>query len=325
MRKKVSSILGIVAMLMGFNLAIVYGASGNGDEPYPNLAVHTLNFKDNFVNYYILHNQKNPEAKGESLIIYLTGSGMDCALGIKQDGQWQDDGLFIKAVNKHFSSQWDILVPEKINITVGNDHSTDAKVINHYSLEERVSSAVFVIDSFLRENDYKNVYLVGVSEGASILPKVYNGLVYKDKIAKLVSLGGGGLSQYEEFKILQASKLSMPEGYRMGLAKVDAVMTEIKQKRYVDDNWYLGNSYKRWAGFLPYRPLDDYIQIEIPILLVHGEKDISAPVESSQIVVNEFKRLGKTNLTYFEYKNGDHRFNGDFDSVLSKVAGWMFE
>lgn len=85
---------------------------------------------------------------------------------------------------------------------ISNDHSSDEKVFNHYSLEERTSSTVLVIDRFLAEKDYKKVVLVGASEGAGILPKVYNSLVHRDEITKLIPLNGGGLSQYEKFKIM---------------------------------------------------------------------------------------------------------------------------
>jgi dipeptidyl aminopeptidase/acylaminoacyl peptidase len=59
--------------------------------------------------------------------------------------------------------------------------------------------------------------------------------------------------------------------------------------------------------------------------MMHGEKDTSAPVESSRLVVREFKKLGKTNLKYYEYKNGDHSFNGDFNLVMKIMEEWFGE
>jgi hypothetical protein len=48
-----------------------------------------------------------------------------------------------------------------------------------------------------------------------------------------------------------------------------------------------------------------------------------APVESSRAIVSEFRKQNKTNLTYYEYPNGDHRFNGEFDMVLEIVKKWI--
>lgn len=298
---------------------LTYGA----EDPYRNLEVKRITLEDNFINYYILHKRNNPKIKSDSLMIYLPGSGLDCALGLKENGNWQDDSLFIKSLNKYFSLDFDILVSEKMDVTLGNEHNTDRKAISHYSLQECVSSAALVIDTFLRDNEYKNVYLIGVSEGAGILPKVYNSLKYKDKISKLVVLSGGGLSQYEEFKLLQKSNLPMPKEYKDGLAEVDSVMEKIKREPDSLEKNYLGLTFRRWSGFMSYRPLEDLVKINIPIFIMHGDKDTSAPVQSSRVVVEEFKRLGKTNLTYFEYKNGDHRFNGDFGIALSKVESWL--
>ena len=233
--------------------------------------------------------------------------------------------MFIKSFYNYFSPDFDILVPEKMNVTLGNDHTADVKALSHYSLPELVSSTELVIDTFLKDTNYQNVFLVGVSEGAAILPKVYNNLKYKGRISRLVSLGGGGLSQFQEFKLITKSNLPMPKRYKEALMKVDATMKEIKKDPDSLEKTYCGWPFRRWSGFMSYRPLDELITINIPVLMRHGEKDISAPVESARVVVKEFNKLGKTNLCYYEYKNGDHRFNGDFDTIMKIMNDWFKE
>jgi pimeloyl-ACP methyl ester carboxylesterase len=311
----------VIALAIYSSVGIIYAK----ENPYGNLETDRIYSNDNFINYYVLHKQNDQDTSSKGLIIYLTGSGMDCALGLQQEGVWQNDDLFIKSLNKYLSPNFDILVPEKMNIKLGNEQSDDPKVFEHYTLEERVSSAELVIDTFLENHEYDNVYLIGVSEGAQILPMVYNNLREKNKIAKLVVLGSGGLSQYEEFKILQKSTLPMPQPYQQMLMEADNVMEAIRSNQDVHDKWYAGYPYKHWAGFFPYRPLDDFIKIDIPILLMQGTRDISTPIESSQFFVAEFKRLGKNNLTYVEYKNGDHRLNGNFKATLKKIENWLLK
>ncbi|MDF2563874.1 MAG: alpha/beta hydrolase [Massilibacillus sp.] len=308
-----------IAMMIYSGIGVIYAK----ENPYENLEVNRVYLNDDFINYYVLHKQNNQDTNSKGLIIYLTGSGMDCALGLQQEGVWQNEELFIKSLNKYLSPNFDILVPEKMNIKLGNDQSDDPKVFEHYTLEERVSSAVLVIDTFLEKHQYNNVYLMGVSEGGQILPMVYNNLRTKNKIAKLVVLGSGGLSQYEEFKILQKSTLPMPQPYRELLMEADNVMEAIRSNQDVHDKWYAGYPYKHWAGFFPYHPLDDFVKINVPIFLMQGTKDTSAPIESSRAFAAEFKRLGKNNLTYVENKNEDHRFNGNFKAILKKIEYWL--
>lgn len=310
-----------IALIIYSSIGVIYAK----ENTYGNLEVNRIDLNDNFINYYVLHKQNDQDISSKGLIIYLTGSGMDCALGLQQEGVWQNEGLFIKSLNKYLSPNFDILVPEKMNIKLGKDQSNDPKVFEHYTLEERVSSAVLVIDNFLENHEYKNVYLMGVSEGAQILPMVYNNLSAKNKIAKLVVLGSGGLSQYEEFKVLQKSTLSMPQPYRELLIEADNVMEAIRSNQDLHDKWFAGYPYKRWAGFFPYRPLDDFVKINIPIFLMQGTKDTSAPIESSRVFAAEFKRLEKNNLTYIEYKNGDHRLNGNFKAILKKIENWLLK
>lgn len=310
-----------VALIIYSGLGVIYAK----ENPYKNLEVNRIYLNDNFINYYVLHKQNDQNTSSKGLIIYLTGSGMDCALGLQEEGVWQNEELLIKSLNKYLSPHFDILVPEKMNITLGKDQSDDPKVFEHYTLEERVSSAKLVIDTFLENHEYNNIYLMGVSEGAQILPMVYNKLKAKNKIAKLVVLGSGGLSQYDEFKVLQKSTLPMPHLYRELLMEADSVMEEIRSNQDIHDKWYAGYPYKRWAGFFPYRPLDDFVKINIPIFLMQGSKDTSAPIESSRIFAAEFKRLGKNNLTYVEYKNGDHRLNGNFKVILKSIENWLLK
>jgi pimeloyl-ACP methyl ester carboxylesterase len=316
-------------LLLSIVLAVIICSSIGGvyakENPYANLEVNTVYLNDNFINYYVLHKQNAQDKSSKGLIIYLTGSGMECALGLQHEGVWRNEALFIKSLNRYLSPNFDILVPEKMNIKLGLDHSNDPKVFDHYTLEERVSSAELVIDTFLENHEYNQVYLMGASEGAQILPMVYNNLRTKSKIAKLVVLGSGGLSQYDEFKVLQKSTLPMPKPYREMLMEADSVMEAIRSNQDVHDKWYAGFPYKRWAGFFPYRPLDDFVKINIPIFLLQGTKDTSAPIESSRVFQAEFQKLGKHNLTYVEYQNGDHRLNGNFKAALKKIEHWLLK
>ena len=78
--------------------------------------------------------------------------------------------------SKELPNRFDLLVPDKMNINTGEDFSEDSLKLSYTNLEARVNSAVSSIDEFLVNHKYKNIYLIGFSEGGMILPKVYNDL-----------------------------------------------------------------------------------------------------------------------------------------------------
>lgn len=291
------------------------------EVPYT-VDVKIVNLGDNFANYYILHRLDSGGNKNANLLIYLDGSGVSGALGTKLEKKDFYMNVLTK-LNHYYSADFDMLVPEKMNVELGKDGSCDVNVLSHYTLQDRVKSAISVLDTVLDENNYNHVVLVGASEGGAILPRVYNNLQYKNKVSELIVLAGGGLSQYEEFKILQKADLPIPPMDRNELMKVDIAMREIKNDPDSLEKTYYGCSYKYWSGFMSYRPLDEFTKIKIPILVIHGSLDINTPVESSRAIVKEFDKQGKTNLAYIEYKNWNHFFSNNLDVILKDIGIWL--
>jgi|SRR5690554_2778204 len=291
----------------------------SGCVPYENLKTETINVDNDFINYYVLPGKNSNQ---EKLIIYLDGSGLQSVLGIKKWGIWRAI-RFGYMLRKYSSSDIDLLIPEKMNIKQGECGKNNPNVLVNYTLDKRVYSSVLVIDTYLNKNKYENIYLIGYSEGAVIAPRVYRNLKNKEKIAKLVLISGGGLSQFESFKILEKTTLSMPTSYKNGISKMDSILNLIHQNPESINDYWLGWPYKRWAGFLYYRPIEDLKYIDIPILAVHGDQDINCPVESSRFIKQEFEQLGKNNLTYKEYINQDHSFNGNFETIINDIEKWL--
>lgn len=84
---------------------------------------------------------------------------------------------FAYTLQKYSSNEFDIMVPERMNMEEGVDYSEDIERIDGYTLENRVKSAVDAIDNFNNNNkNYEDVYLLGYSEGGMILPLVYKEL-----------------------------------------------------------------------------------------------------------------------------------------------------
>lgn len=277
--------------------------------------------KNNFVNYYSLIRNNS-----DTLMIYLDGSGYQSVMGVKEGDEWVMIGNPYGLAKNHFP-RYDFLAFEKVNVKMGEDPFSETEIINNYTLESRVNSAVVVINNFLENSnkEYKNIIIFGISQGGQIMPKIYNMLKHKDDITALIALGAGGLSQYEEFKVLQDSDLDMPPGYKEGYLQIEEAYRDIQNNPESVEKEYFGFNYNTWYGFMNYHPIEDYKKISIPILLLHGSLDSNSPVESSRSVKEVFDKLEKTNLTFIEYQDMSHgpESKEQSDRLFQDISNWL--
>jgi len=275
------------------------------EKYYGQTVFKTLSLNGHDVVHYGYLKRKAAGKPVKPLLVYINGSGYQSAFGLKDGDRWVHAGNPVGFMKALFPD-YDILVPEKTNITIGGDHSHDNRVISSYTLENRVRSAAAVIDAILDKTAYSRIFILGISEGGYILPGLYQALRHKTAITALVIWGSGGLSQYEEFTLLARSDVPMEPGMKKGYKDLESAAPDIKANPNATDKEYFGFPYKRWASFLWYSPLDDLVDIDIPILLLHGTADFCSAVESSRTVERKFKKLGKENLTYYEYAGMTH-------------------
>ncbi|MDR1987002.1 MAG: alpha/beta hydrolase, partial [Treponema sp.] len=152
-----------------------------------------------------------------------------------------------------------------------------------YALNNLVENYSAKINDYLSNNYFSSIVLIGHSEGAAVLPLVYEKIIDKEHIKGLVAFSYGGLSRYEQIKILADSELEMPEFWRETWQNIDEYKQDINAHAdsLADLN---GTSYRWYNSFLDYKPFDYYTKINIPVLFIHGEKDINVPVESTRYV-----------------------------------------
>ncbi len=151
------------------------------------------------------------------------------------------------------------------------------------------------IEYIIKKNDFKNHknILFGVSEGGNISVQIVNEI---KEITHLVILGSGGRPTLEEFKI-------WGKQYNMDF---DLIYKHVR--KYPDNikSRVAGQTYKYWASMLPFKPMDYFKSIEVPIFVAIGEQDEMVPVESVQFLKNEFIALGKDNLEVKIFSNCNH-------------------
>ncbi len=291
------------------------------DKIYENIKTYKIKDKNGFINYHLLPAEK--ENKQKNLLIYIEGSSTFSVIGFKSENKWKMVS-FTPFLRLYLDKKFDVLVPDKYNMESGNNYKrTDKKVMKYYTLKDRVDGSIKCIDEFLDNNkEYENCYIMGISEGSGIAAKIYNNLKNRDRIKKIIFCSQGGLSQYECFKI-QYERYN--PNYKKELENIDKITEDIKKNPDSLSKMYLGWPYKRWSDFMFYRPIDDIVKINILVLVMHGDKDLSVPVESSRFVKDEFDKIGKTNLTYKEYKDRDHGYNENFEYLVKEIESWLLK
>ncbi|MGE5432910.1 MAG: hypothetical protein ACM3QX_17650 [Syntrophomonadaceae bacterium] len=288
---------------------------------YKNLTVNKIDYGSDFVNYYTLRGDE-PDIKNKNLIIWLDGSSWESAIGVKgRIVPWRKISLAY-ALQKYLSKDFDILVPDKLNYEFGkeytydymNDYYDNPKIVGEYTMHNRVLAAKLVIDSFLVNENYKNVILMGYSEGGLILPRVYSELAQKDKITGLINACYGGMSYSDALKETAKEDTAM-QSY------IVKAFDEIRKYPEAIDKHAFGWPLRKWTDFMWYEPMKDYESINIPILLIHGNEDKNMTVESSRYMVKQFGGLGKNNLKYIEVHD-DHYLSKSTD-LIKVMQEWI--
>ena len=89
-----------------------------------------------------------------------------------------------------------------------------------------------------------------------------------------------------------------------------------------------GNSHRWWADILDHDLTADLLSVRAPILIVHGERDRSGPVQIARKVRDEFQGAGRCNLTYWEFAGYDHQMQdaagvSHVDEVMQRISRWL--
>jgi len=250
----------------------------------------------------------------------MDGSGSDSVLGLYLDDEWLFTGigaLFIQALREDHT----ILIPEKWNRIPGVDYSDDLDDRYFYIKENLINCYVSTIDSFLDENNYSTIILTGVSEGAAILPLVYENMKNKNLVKGIVSIASGGLSLYESY-LINIEKENIPEFWK------NAYAYSIKMNNNIEDFYEsmekspMGLAHRQMASFLNYRAFDYYKNINIPILFIHGKNDLNVAVESTLYIQDN---LPEKPFEYIIYNDMGHipMTEEEINIFKNDVANWI--
>jgi pimeloyl-ACP methyl ester carboxylesterase len=256
----------------------------NHRNPYPNIA--TLQFGNSKVHEF-------RSLASDTLIINIEGSGWTSVLGSRGRHRWNFVGFGSQLVQM-FDNRYTILIPEKWDWNPETDYWWDFNARINYTEADLLECYLEGITMYLAERNFSSIILVGSSEGALFLPIIYEHLKEKYNITAMVSLGFGGLSIYESYSILKDSPIA-PAFNRQFFRYFYEMYNTNQPKSYLTDLWRL--------SFMDTRPVDYFANINIPVLFIHGDRDVNVPVESTRYVQ---ENLSDKPFEYIYYSNMPH-------------------
>ena len=305
-------------ILLVFSITVLFLLASCA-TPYPNMRTH--DYENAFV--YEMGN-----LSADTLVISIEGSGWASTLGRKWLGIWVYTGM-APYVLQPLKRDHAFILPEKwkrdpeadawLNSGVYYD---DLYLRSIYTLENLVDMYAESINIYLADNRFKSIFLVGVSEGAIIMPLLYAKIDGKEKVKGIVSLAGGGLPLYDSYSLLRTSRIT-PSRYR-------------ELYSYIVDSYDMGiegwansigvdkyGTVLRWlTSALEFAPFDYWKDVDIPVLFIHGEKDFNVAVESTRHIQ---ENLPEKPFEFIYYKKMAHgpSSSSQMSRIQKDIVGWM--
>ena len=283
------------------------------NNPYPNMV--TLTFGDSYIYEF-----KSFDISSTRLIIDFTGSGWGSALGLYTDNEWRFTGTGAQLIQV-LRSDHTIIIPEKWNRVPGINYIDDMEARFLYTIENLVESYVSTINSYIANNNYSSIFLVGTSEGAALLPLIYENMSQKYLVKGMVSIAAGGLSQYESY-LISMEKDNVPEFWINAYSFSIGIQENIEHYYQSLETTPFGLVHRQMASFLNHRPFDHFVNIDIPILFIHGVNDMNIAVESTEYIE---MNLPDKPFEYIYYEEMGHIPMNDPERKVFRddVARWI--
>jgi len=215
-----------------------------------------------------------------------------------------------------------ILIPEKLRRQPGLDYSKDMDDRAYYTAENLLACYTESINGYLKDHETGSIVLVGASEGAMLLPLVYEKMNNKDKVIAMVSINYGGLSLYESYKILSTTRSGYPQEWIEMFTDILTVFNPENSEfpdSFEEDYYYM--TYRYYNSIIHIRPFDYYKNINIPILFVHGDYNYRIPASSTTYIQ---KNLPGKPFYYKYFPWADDPETNRFSATFRKeLAEWI--
>jgi esterase/lipase len=247
------------------------------------------------------------------IFLYIQGSG-DLPMVNGDDEEACCYNNYPKNLMKAFPDDYAFVYIQKVGLPYYSrtlkDYKPDGTFVRRNNVIDRADVADKVINYILKKvyPSAKIVAVLGHSEGSDVAAKL---AVINKRITHLCFASGNGASQtFNNILLIRRKMLQKEISAMEAQTRIDALLEGL-DKVYENPNstelYYNGDTYK-WNYAINQPPIDNLLQLKIPIYLAIGSNDEKVPVEASDFIKAEFVRHRKKNLTSKVYLNSNHSF-----------------
>ncbi|MGI9232570.1 MAG: alpha/beta hydrolase family protein [Woeseiaceae bacterium] len=221
---------------------------------------------------------------------------------------------------------------DKSGVTAVDDYrDCSESYIEYDSVDQRVFDHLRAIQHLRKHATWWNreILLFGWSDGGTIGAAV---TAYTPEVKKAVFGGmGGGIpmtAQFEDYVICTPDRT---EDRDACIAELRKMYDEIRENPSPSKTWFGDfNTYKAWATRLDAVEYNLIKDIDVPLLIIHGELDRdNVPVQATRELVRLLNEAGDVDFEYWEVPGMDHgtRSLGEERGDLVRIAmlNWLLD
>lgn len=271
------------------------------------------------IDYYFQPQTHN--TRSDTLLLILQGSDCNSVLEIKS--------IFSDYIN--VMPQADLLLIEKYGIDHNLSYNPDTErkdcptqYLKNDNPEQRITDIQIVLSTLRNEHTYKNIIVLGGSEGAVIA----NLLAAKvDYVDATISFNSGGRWFIDDILHNISSTNTNQDEVQQSIAGFKGFSEHILNSKPFEIS-VSGHGYHWWHQMLSIDQLDTLKKVNTPLLVVQGGSDLSVSPKKVDEMILTLTAAGNNTIEYMTYEKLDHQFNNkegksELKEVITHMNTWL--
>lgn len=240
-------------------------------------------------------------------------TGMPCPAVVLVHGSGPQDRDETIGPNKPFKDlAWGlasmgiaVLRYEKRTRYYGEKSLIDGFSVNEEVIEDAINGIEFL--SQREEIDKSKIYLLGHSLGGMIAPRI----ALHTKYLKGIIILAGAVRDLLDLILRQTRYLAsldgnIDENEEKEIKAIENETERIRSLKIGKDEVILGAPGSYWLDLINYNPIESIRTIDLPVLILQGDRDYQVTVKDFELWKEELK--DKTNITFKLYRGLNHLF-----------------
>jgi hypothetical protein len=158
------------------------------------------------------------------------------------------------------------------------------RVDKNIRFDDFITDAISIVNYFTEKNTFKNIYIIGHGQGSLV-----GMLASKENVAGFISIAGSEKSIDQV--ILEQINLTVPgleEESKVAFQILKEGKTTINYPPALESIFSIDNQ-AFMSSWMQYNPKESIAELDIPVLIINGTKDLQVPIEEAQLLKDASK------------------------------------